>query len=97
MEPSLNGNKIQFNLFPDMKDNIKSPSHYSRYSIQPINFIMENQLEFWRGNIIKYTMRAGHKKSGSKPIWESEIEDLEKIIRYAEMRINHIRGKECHE
>tara|TARA_Y100000593_G_C4312658_1_gene339157 strand:- start:2704 stop:2991 length:288 start_codon:yes stop_codon:yes gene_type:complete len=95
MDASVNS-KVQFNLFPE-DDSIKCPSHYSRYAIQPITFIMENKLEFWRGNIIKYTMRAGHKKSGDKPMWEAEIEDLNKIKRYVEMRINHIEGRECHE
>ncbi|MGB1651133.1 MAG: DUF3310 domain-containing protein [Acidimicrobiales bacterium] len=73
---------------------IDNPSHYSRWKIEPITFIMENEVEFWRGNIIKYAMRAGYKHRDGLKDWEAEIEDLEKIRRYAEMRINHIKGEE---
>lgn len=46
---------------------------------------MENGFEFWRGNIIKYASRAGFKGN--------EIDDLHKIIRYAQFRINQIEGR----
>ena len=45
---------------------------------------MENRMEFWRGNVIKYVARAGFKGD--------EIQDLEKAIRYLEMRINELSG-----
>jgi len=47
---------------------------------------MENGMEFWRGNIIKYASRAGRKGN--------EIDDLHKIIRYAQFRINQLEGRE---
>lgn len=75
-------------------DNIVvSPSHYERYAIEPITFIMENDLSFWRGNIIKYAMRAGYKSYPEMDEVESEITDLCKVIRYAQMRINQLEGK----
>ena len=61
-----------------------SPDHYTVWKMEPITFIMENRMEFWRGNVIKYVARAGFKGS--------EVQDLEKAIRYLEMRINELSG-----
>lgn len=74
------------------EDVIKRPSHYTRWLIEPIEFIMRNGMEFWRGNIIKYVCRAGFKLYPGKDAVESEITDLEKAIRYCEMRINQLKG-----
>lgn len=84
--------------FPAMKeahhDLVHKPSHYARWKIEPITFIMTNDMEMWRGTIIKYACRAGYKSyDGMGPI-ESEITDLEKVRRYAEMRINQLNGKD---
>ena len=73
---------------------VREPQHYSRWVIEPIEFIMRNKFEFWRGNIIKYVVRAGFKSYEGKDSTESEIIDLEKVIRYSEMRINHLKGKD---
>lgn len=75
-------------------DIIEKPSHYERFTIEPINFIMKNGLEFWRGNIVKYCLRAGYKSYPDMDEVQSEITDLKKIIRYAEMRINQLEGKD---
>ena len=75
------------------EDLVEEPDHYSRWPIEPINFIMRNGFEFWRGNIIKYASRAGYKIYDGKSQEESEITDLQKVIRYAEMRINQINGE----
>jgi len=76
------------------EDIVNEPEHYSRWSIEPITYIMRNGFEFWRGNIIKYASRAGFKMYEGKTQVESEIIDLEKVIRYSEMRINLLNGKE---
>ena len=55
---------------------------------------MRNGFEFGRGNLIKYSSRAGYKLYGGKTQVESEIIDLEKVIRYANMRINQLNGEE---
>jgi hypothetical protein len=34
-----------------------NPGHYTRYKIQPMEFIQENNLPFWLGNVIKYALR----------------------------------------
>ena len=51
-------------------------------------------MEFWRGNIIKYASRAGAKVYDGKDAVTSEITDLRKVMRYAEMRINMLEGKD---
>ena len=77
----------------EAKDIINRPSHYARWKIEPIEFIMRNGIEFWRGNIIKYASRAGFKNYEDMTAVESEITDLKKVIRYAEMRINQLTGE----
>jgi hypothetical protein len=74
-------------------DVINEPSHYARWSIEPITYIMRNGMEFWRGNLIKYSSRAGFKIYDGKTQEESEITDLEKVKRYCDMRINQIKGE----
>jgi len=75
-------------------DMVHEPKHYARWVIEPITYIMRNVFEFWRGNIIKYASRAGFKMYEGKTQIESEIIDLEKVIRYANMRINELTGEE---
>ena len=77
----------------DAPDVVENPSHYTRWSIEPITFIMRNGFEFWRGNIVKYVSRAGFKMYEGKDAVDSEITDLKKVIRYAEMRINLLQGQ----
>ena len=76
------------------EDLVNQPSHYARYVIEPIEFIMRNNFEMWRGNCTKYIARAGFKLYEGKSQVESEIIDLEKNIRYSQMRINQLKGKE---
>lgn len=73
---------------------VEKPPHYTRWKIEPVTYVMRNGMEFWRGNIIKYASRAGFKRQPGKTTVEAEIQDLEKVIRYAEMRINQLNGKE---
>ena len=79
---------------PVKKENIiVRPSHYTRFKIEPVTFAMENNLPFHVGNIVKYACRAGHKRYDRMSAKDSEITDLEKVRRYAEMRINQLKGK----
>ena len=71
-------------------DIINTPTHYARWVIQPLTYIMANGMEFWRGNIVKYATRAGYKQYDGMNMWESEITDLRKAIRNAEARIEQI-------
>lgn len=49
------------------------PEHYSQFSIEPLEFIVRNNLDFLQGNIIKYVCRF--KMKGG-------LEDLNKAMRY---------------
>lgn len=64
-------------------DAVVKPSHYTKWKIEPINFIMRNDMPFWMGNVVKYCMRADDKNG---------VEDLRKAIRYIEFRIRHLEG-----
>ena len=86
--------KRQYNLelqANKQSDVIKNPRHYEQYEFEPVSFIMKNELSFWMGNVIKYIMRAGTKEN------TDEIQDLKKAIRYIEMRINQLEGREPNE
>lgn len=84
--------------FDDLKKNhsdlVKAPSHYAKWPIEPLTYIMRNNMEFWRGNLVKYASRAGHKVYDGMSKVESEITDLKKVIRYAEARINQLNGEQ---
>ena len=51
--------------------------HYQSYSIQPIEFIVKNKLDFIQGNIIKYALR--------NKVGENPNEKWDKIIHYCEL------------
>ena len=53
-------------------------SHYKFFTIQPYEFISKNDLNFFKGNVIKYVCRYKHKNG---------IEDLEKIKHYCDLEI----------
>ena len=57
------------------------PTHYQRGKIQVWDFIADQQLDFFKGNVVKYVCRAGS-KSG-----ESELDDLMKAKVYVEKAI----------
>jgi len=54
---------------------------------------MSNGLSFWAGNVIKYVSRAGSKLYANQDTVQSEITDIKKAIRYCEMRLNQLEGK----
>ena len=82
---------------PDLNntdDIIVKPSHYTKYEIEPVTFIMVNRLSFEVGNIVKYACRAGDKLYPGQDYTQSRITDLRKVMRYAEMEINRLEGKD---
>ncbi len=54
-------------------------SHYKKYNIQPVEFIIKNNIGFCEGNIIKYVLRFKDKGG---------IADLEKAKHYIELLID---------
>ena len=59
-------------------------NHYKNYKIQPVEFIIKNNIGFVEGNIIKYILRF-KEKGGA--------EDLEKAKHYIELLIDSSKGK----
>ena len=57
----------------------EDPAHYQRGKIQVWDFIADQQLDFFAGNVVKYVCRAGHK--GDK------LEDLKKAKAYIDKYI----------
>lgn len=66
-------------------DPVNRPAHYARFKIEPIYFIMENDLPFWAGNVVKYTLRYDAKDG---------LQDLKKARRYLDMQIAKMEGKQ---
>lgn len=64
-------------------DNVTLPKHYARFKIEPIRFICDNGLNFFQGNIVKYTLRHDAKNG---------LEDISKAIRYAQMYYKFLSG-----
>ena len=61
-------------------DNIKDPKHYSRLKIEPVQFMMENEIPYAEGNVIKYIMRWRYKGG---------LEDLHKAQEYINLLIEN--------
>jgi hypothetical protein len=68
-----------------MTDIINHPHHYARWTIEPIEFTMRNNLPFWVGNILKYVMRYDAKDG---------LQDLRKARSYLDMKIRELEGVE---
>lgn len=54
-------------------DNIENPKHYNKWKIQPLDFILANDMSYLEWNIIKYITRYKYKN------W---LEDLQKAEFY---------------
>lgn len=70
-----------------MNDAVNHPSHYTDGKIEVIDFIEQKNLNFHRGNAVKYIARAGKKDS------EKEVEDLRKAVWYLNREITRMTGK----
>ena len=57
--------------------------HYLKYKIQPVEFIIKNNIGFVEGNIIKYILRF--KEKGG-------VQDLEKAKHYIELLIESTKS-----
>jgi hypothetical protein len=59
-------------------------SHYKKYQIQPIEFIVKNNIGFVEGNVIKYILRFKDKGG---------VQDLLKAKHYIELLIDSTKSK----
>lgn len=71
-------------ILDETPDPINHPSHYTDGKIEVIDFIEDKNLNYLRGNVIKYVSRAG-KKDKSK-----ELEDLKKAAWYLNREIQKL-------
>ena len=59
--------------------------HYKNRGIQPLEYIMQNNLSFCEGNVVKYISRYKSKNG---------IEDLAKVIHYALLASYEVYGEQ---
>ena len=69
-------------IFPMAKQ--EGGSHYRKHKIQPWEFVKQNNLSYFQGNVIKYICRYKDKNG---------IEDLKKIIHYCELEIKWMKDQ----
>ena len=70
-----------------MNDVVNHPSHYTDGKIEVIEFIEDKNLNYHKGNAIKYICRAGKKDP------QKEIEDLQKAIWYINREIRNLKRR----
>ena len=61
-----------------LKDNVDKPDHYTRGSIEVIDFILDQHMDYMEGNVVKYISRYKYKNG---------VEDLRKAKWYIEKLI----------
>ena len=59
--------------------------HYKSCKIQPVDYIVENNLTFLEGNVVKYITRHRRKGEGAS--------DIEKVIHYCELILEKDYGR----
>ena len=65
-------------------ESVDHPDHYQGQGIEVIDIIDSFELDFYRGNIIKYILRADKK--------QNEIEDLKKAKWYIDKLIQKMEN-----
>ncbi len=68
-------------------DNVNSPAHYNTGKIEVYDFIEDKELNYCRGNVIKYITRAGLKSK------DTELEDLKKAKWYLDKEIKRLESE----
>ena len=66
-----------------MSEQIDHPRHYNLGRIEVVDFVEDQKLDFFRGSIIKYVVRAGHKTPDA-------LVDLKKAKWYLDYYIKKI-------
>jgi hypothetical protein len=88
---TVKNNKIfkKINLKKEAKiatDRQVGGDHYKTCKIQPVDYIVENNLTFLEGNVVKYITRHRRKGEGAR--------DIEKVIHYCELILEKDYGRE---
>lgn len=79
-------NRSQCPFTNTQNDPVNHPSHYTSGKIDVYDFIMDQNLNYPRGQVIKYVARAG-KKDIAK-----ELEDLKKAVWYLNREIEKLQN-----
>jgi CRISPR/Cas system-associated protein Cas5 (RAMP superfamily) len=75
-----------------MSEDKINPNHYKgNGGLQVIDAIEIFELNFSRGNAVKYIARAGKKSEQGYDALTKEIEDLEKAAWYIDREVNRIK------
>ena len=69
-----------------------NPSHYQGFSNGAEVIDITENLNFNRGNIVKYGARAGEKVLPGQTQKDAIIQDLEKVIWYASRELERVRN-----
>ena len=88
---TVKNNKIfkKINLKKEAKiatDRQVGGDHYKTCKIQPVDYIVENNLTFLEGNVVKYITRHRRKGEGAR--------DIEKVIHYCELILEKDYGRD---
>jgi len=71
---------------PEFRDEYETPKHYdNNKSYDIIDVCKDYSLNFNRGNILKYVVRAGKK--------DDELKDLKKALDYLQREINYLESE----
>jgi hypothetical protein len=73
-----------------MADKVNEPTHYKGKGYEVIDIIEFFDLNFHRGNILKYVLRAGKKQEAGYDDLEKEMEDLQKAAWYLAREMKRI-------
>jgi hypothetical protein len=70
-----------------------NPDHYKTGGVQVIDIIESADLNFNRGNVVKYTCRAGKKSEEGYDALAKELEDMRKALWYASREVTRLENK----
>ena len=71
------------------KDKQIGGQHYKNLSIQPSEYIVRNNLDWFSGNVIKYITRWKSKHDSL----DKQLEDIDKAIHYLEVLKSYLNQK----
>ncbi len=71
------------------KDKQIGGQHYKNLSIQPSEYIVRNNLDWFSGNAIKYITRWKSKHDSL----DKQLEDIDKAIHYLELLKSYLNQK----
>tara|TARA_R110002074_G_scaffold108572_5_gene234309 strand:- start:1282 stop:1551 length:270 start_codon:yes stop_codon:yes gene_type:complete len=80
----INFKVIKEALKKNKEDKIVNPSHYIHNAIEPIDYILANNLNYCEANVVKYISRWKQKNG---------IEDLQKAKQYIDILIKSEKDK----